>query len=158
MQVADIEQKVIAYLTLPKNKVSPWCRICKDVGNPDAQATEILRDLCERNILETQTISLGRIVVSLTDNYSGRVGSNSLINRGFSGNIIGNNFSGNTIIFGHDNKASDNSFKQNNINLIPLTNNKSTFWKFVSRYWWALIIPIDAGIILLLIEYNYFVR
>ena len=162
MQISDIEQNIIAYLTLPKNKVSPWGRVCKDVGIPDAQAKEILHELCERNILETQIISLGRIVVSLSDNYTVRTSSKSPISRGFSGNIIGDNFSGNTIIIGDKNENKSISEYSNNqkqrIFTTPGKSKKTSFFKFIAKYWWALIIPIIAGIVLLLIEYIFFVR
>ena len=162
MHAADIEQKVIAYLTLPKNKVSPWGRVCKDVGIPDALANEILHDLCERNILETQTMSLGRIVVNLSDNFTTRTSSNTQINRGFSGNIIGDNFSGNTIIIGDKNENKSISEYSNNqkqrIFTTPGKSKTTSFFKFIAKYWWALIIPIIAGIVLLLIEYIFFVR
>lgn len=60
--------------------------------------------------------------------------------------------------FGTYSQRLDSRLKKKSVVNAPATNEnkQSAIIKIISKYWWALLIPVIIGIVLLLIEYNFF--
>lgn len=105
-------------------------------------------------------------ILSRFDSYSSFLQSQITSDRGFSHNIIGDNFQGNTIFVGdNSNDKSDFSIGKSQTSIIeqPITpvikNDKAKiFISILEKYWWALVVPTIVGLVILAIEYNWFLK
>jgi hypothetical protein len=88
--------------------------------------------------------------------YLKQMQSQSKTNNEFSGNVIGDNFTGNTIIIGDKNKVKAKASVDNSrtVEINPLE--KRGNFELLKKWWWAFILPIIVGLILLALEYNLF--
>jgi hypothetical protein len=158
MVTRELEQKIKEYFTNNKNKPVIWGKVCLDLNISEDEGVALLYKLSERGVIDTRTISLGRILVNLSASYMAGVKSNAPIYKGFSGNVIGNNFSGNKIIIG-DEKLNQSTNKTTNLNVnnhAPEKKGKSTVIKFLSKFWWAVVIPLILILAGIIIEYYFF--
>jgi hypothetical protein len=88
--------------------------------------------------------------------YLKQMQSETIPNKGFSGNVIGDNFSGNTIIIGEKNEIKAKSSVDNSRTFENNPKEKKGIFDLFKKWWWAFVVPIIAGLILIAIEYKLF--
>ncbi|MFN9393662.1 MAG: hypothetical protein ACK57W_10105 [Flavobacteriales bacterium] len=88
--------------------------------------------------------------------YLKQMQSETNTNNGFSGSVIGDNFSGNAIIIGDKNeiKAKLSIDKSSIYENKP--KEKEGILDLFEKWWWAFVVPIIAGLILIAIEHKLF--
>ena len=100
------------------------------------------------------------------NSYSSFLQSQAANDKGFNHNIIGDNFQGNTIFIGDGNVNhsqhhlgnSQTNIVEQPINHSKKDKNKSAIISLLIKYWWAFVVPTLGALLVLAIEYNWFVN